>query len=101
MSQPTNRPGFATRAIHAGQLTDPGAIATPIYALDLCSGGARRAQGVRVFTQPQPDTFRVGRLRRFLENGAAGFAFASGLAAMGTILNCSTAATCDRHGRSL
>ena len=36
MSETTrpNRPGFATRAIHAGQQPDPttGAIMTPIYA---------------------------------------------------------------------
>jgi len=34
MADATNRPGFATRAIHAGQEPDPttGAIMTPIYA---------------------------------------------------------------------
>lgn len=85
----SNRRGFATRAIHAGQPPDPttGAIMTPIYASS-------------TFVQPSPgvhkgfDYARTANPTRKafedciadLENGAAGFAFASGMAAASTAL---------------
>jgi cystathionine gamma-lyase len=83
------RQGFATRAIHAGQRPDPltGAIMTPIYASS-------------TFVQESPgqdkgyDYSRAGNPTRKaledcvadLENGGAGFAFASGMAATAHIL---------------
>ena len=89
MSQPTNRPGFATRAIHAGQSPDPttGAIMTPIYATSTYVQDAPgEHKGFEYSRSHNPTRFALEDCVADLENGAAGFAFASGLAAMGTIL---------------
>ncbi len=89
MSQPTNRPGFATRAIHAGQSPDPttGAIMTPIYATSTYVQEAPgEHKGFEYSRSHNPTRFALEDCVADLENGAAGFAFASGLAAMGTIL---------------
>ena len=89
MSQPTNRPGFATRAIHAGQSPDPttGAIMTPIYATSTYVQEAPgEHKGFEYSRSHNPTRFALENCVADLENGAAGFAFASGLAAMGTIL---------------
>jgi len=88
MSQ-SRKQGFATRVIHAGQTPEPvtGAIMTPIYATS-------------TYVQPSPgvhkgyDYSRSGNPTRTafeacvadLENGKAGFAFSSGMAASSTIL---------------
>ena len=84
-----NRPGFATRAIHAGQAPDPatGAIMTPIYATSTYvqeSPGIHK--GFEYSRSRNPTRFALEACVADLENGAAGFAFASGLAAMGTLL---------------
>lgn len=84
-----NRPGFATRAIHAGQAPDPatGAIMTPIYATSTYvqeSPGVHK--GFEYSRSQNPTRFALEACVADLENGAAGFAFASGLAAMGTLL---------------
>lgn len=84
-----NHHGFATRAIHAGQPADPttGAVVTPIYT-------------AATFAQPSPgepliyDYSRAGNPTRRayedcvadLESGTRGFAFASGMAAISTVL---------------
>lgn len=83
------RPGFATRTIHAGQEPDPttGAVMTPIYTT---STYAQTSPGVH----KGYDYGRSHNLTRFafercvadLEDGTAGFAFASGLAAISTTL---------------
>ncbi len=89
MSQPTNRPGFATRAIHAGQSPDPatGAIMTPIYATaTYVQEAPGEHKGFEYSRSHNPTRFALEDCVADLENGAAGFAFASGLAAMGTIL---------------
>ena len=89
MSQPTNRPGFATRAIHAGQSPDPttGAIMTPIYATSTYVQEAPgEHKGFEYSRSHNPTRFALEDCVADLENGAAGLAFASGLAAMGTIL---------------
>jgi cystathionine gamma-lyase len=66
-------PGFATRAIHAGQAPDPatGAVMQPIYATS-------------TFKQSSPGV-HTGCIAD-LESGAHGYAFASGMAAMATVL---------------
>jgi cystathionine gamma-lyase len=80
---------FSTRAIHAGQEPDPstGAIMTPIYATSTYvqrSPGVH--QGFEYSRSHNPTRFAYERCVADLEGGSRGFAFASGLAAMGTIL---------------
>jgi cystathionine gamma-lyase len=80
---------FSTRCIHGGQYPDPttGAVITPIYAT---STFAQEAPGVHkgfdYGRSHNPTRFAFERAVASLENGKAGFAFASGLAAIGTIL---------------
>jgi cystathionine gamma-lyase len=81
---------FGTRAIHAGQTPDPstGAIMTPIYATSTYvqqSPGVH--QGFEYSRSQNPTRFAYERCVADLEGGTRGFAFASGLAAMATILD--------------
>ncbi len=85
----TRRHGFATRAIHAGQRPDPatGAIMTPIYASSTYvqeSPGRHRGFDYSRTRNPTRDALEA--CVADLENGFAGFAFASGMAATGTLL---------------
>lgn len=85
----TNRAGFGTRAIHAGQEPDPttGAIMVPIYATSTYvqqSPGVHK--GYEYSRSQNPTRMALEACIADLENGEAGFAFASGLAAMGTVL---------------
>lgn len=80
---------FATRAIHAGQAPDPttGAIMTPIYATSTyvqASPGVHKGFDYARTRNPTRDALEA--CVASLESGFAGFAFASGLAAMGTVL---------------
>ena len=81
--------GFGTRAIHAGQAPDPttGAIMTPIYAT---STYVQEAPGVHKgyeYSRSQnPTRNAYEQCVANLEGGSRGFAFASGLAAMSTVL---------------
>ena len=89
MTQKPNRPGFATRAIHAGQSPDPttGAIMTPIYATSTYvqeSPGINK--GYEYSRTGNPTRAALEACVADLENGARGYAFASGQAAMGTLL---------------
>ncbi len=89
MSTKNSRLGFSTRAIHAGQHPDPstGAVMTPIYANSTyvqSSPGVHR--GYEYSRSQNPTRMAYERCVADLENGKAGFAFASGLAASGTIL---------------
>jgi cystathionine gamma-lyase len=81
---------FATRAIHAGQTPDPstGAIMTPIYATSTFvqqSPGVNK--GYEYARTQNPTRMAYERCVADLESGTRGFAFASGLAAMATILD--------------
>ena len=81
--------GFATRAIHAGQAPDPttGAIMPPIYATSTyvqASPGIHK--GFEYSRTQNPTRMAYERCIADLEGGTAGFAFASGMAAIGTIL---------------
>jgi cystathionine gamma-lyase len=83
------RQGFATRAVHAGQTPDPttGAVMTPIYATSTYvqqSPGVHK--GFDYGRSHNPTRFAFEKCVADLENGTAGFAFASGLAAIGTVL---------------
>ena len=85
------RRGFATRTIHAGQSPDPstGAIMPPIYAT---STYAQESPGVHKgyeYSRTQnPTRMAYERCIADLESGTAGFAFASGMAATATVLEC-------------
>ncbi len=84
-----NRLGFATRTIHAGQAPDPstGAIMPPIYATSTYvqeSPGVH--QGYEYSRSQNPTRMAYERCIADLESGTAGFAFASGMAAIGTLL---------------
>ncbi len=84
-----NRPQFATRAIHAGQSPDPstGAIMQPIYATSTYvqeSPGVHK--GYEYSRTQNPTRMAYERCVADLESGSAGFAFASGMAAMATAL---------------
>ena len=89
MSQQRNRHRFATRAIHAGQKPDPttGAIMTPIYATSTYvqeSPGVHK--GFEYSRSQNPTRMAFEACVADLENGGSGYAFASGMAAMGTVL---------------
>jgi cystathionine gamma-lyase len=85
----TKRQGFSTRAIHAGQEPDPstGAIMTPIYQTSTYvqqSPGVHK--GFDYSRSINPTRLAYERCVADLENGIRGFAFASGLAGMATVL---------------
>ena len=85
----SNRQGFATRAIHAGQAPDPttGAVMVPIYATSTYvqqSPGVHK--GYEYSRSQNPTRMAFEACVADLESGARGYAFASGLAAMGTVL---------------
>jgi len=80
---------FATRAIHGGQSPDPstGAIMPPIYATSTyvqSSPGVHK--GLDYGRSHNPTRWAWERNVADLEGGAAAFAFASGLAAIATVL---------------
>ncbi|MBD2839520.1 PLP-dependent transferase [Pseudomonas sp. JM0905a] len=85
----TDPRAFATRVIHAGQAPDPstGAIMPPIYAN---STYAQESPGVHkgldYGRSHNPTRWALERCVADLEGGAQAFAFASGLAAISTVL---------------
>ena len=86
--QTTDRQGFSTRAIHAGQSPDPstGAIMQPIYATSTyvqSSPGVHK--GYEYSRSQNPTRMAYERCVADLESGTA--AFASGLAGTATVLD--------------
>ncbi len=86
----SNRPGLATRAIHAGQSPDPstGAIMPPIYQTSTyvqSSPGVNK--GYEYSRSQNPTRMAYERCITDLEGGVQGYAFASGLAGIATILD--------------
>src|SRR4030081_2198420 len=80
---------FATRAIHAGQEPDPstGAIMTPIYATSTyVQQSPGKHKGYDYARSINPTRLAYEKCIADLESGTRGFAFASGLAAMSTVL---------------
>jgi cystathionine gamma-lyase len=80
---------FATRTIHGGQVPDPstGAVMTPIYATSTyvqSSPGVH--QGLDYGRSHNPTRWAWERAVADLEGGAQAFAFASGMAAIATVL---------------
>lgn len=89
MSNNDRRDGFGTRAIHAGQSPDPstGAVMQPIYATSTyvqSSPGVH--QGYEYSRTQNPTRMAWERCLADLEGGTHGFAFASGMAAIATLL---------------
>lgn len=80
---------FETRVIHAGQKPDPstGAVSVPIYATSTyAQSSPGHHQGYEYSRTQNPTRMAYERCVADLENGTHGFAFASGMAAIGTIL---------------
>ena len=80
---------FETKVIHAGQAPDPqtGAVMTPIYATSTyaqSSPGAHKGYDYARTRNPTRDALEACLAE--LESGHAGFAFASGMAAIATVL---------------
>ena len=86
----TDKPhGFETRVIHAGQFPDPstGAIMPPIFQTSTyvqSSPGVHK--GYEYSRSQNPTREALERCVADLERGRRGYAFASGLAAMSTVL---------------
>ncbi|RWL96705.1 MAG: PLP-dependent transferase [Mesorhizobium sp.] len=84
-----NRLAFSTRTIHGGQGHDPltGAVMVPIYATSTYgqqSPGVHK--GFEYARSQNPTRFAFERAVADLESGTRAFAFASGLAAISTVL---------------
>jgi cystathionine gamma-lyase len=80
---------FGTRVIHAGQRPDPstGAVMPPIYATSTYAQSSPGVhQGFEYSRSQNPTRFAYERCVADLESGLQGYAFASGLAAMATLL---------------
>jgi cystathionine gamma-lyase len=89
MSDDTSGQRFATRVIHGGQHPDPltGAVMPPIYATSTyvqSSPGVHQGYEYSRTRNPTRDALQAAVAN--LEGGAAGFAFASGMAASATLL---------------
>jgi len=87
----SNNLHFATRCVHAGQEPDPttGAVMMPIYTTSTYvqqSPGVHK--GYDYARTKNPTRMAFERCVADLEGGSAGFAFASGLAAISTTLEC-------------
>ena len=86
--------GFSTRALHAGQEADPstGAVVTPIYQVSTYKqdgvGGLRTGLGTgyEYSRSGNPTRTALEEQLAALEQGAAAFAFSSGLAAEDAVL---------------
>jgi cystathionine beta-lyase/cystathionine gamma-synthase len=84
-------PGFSTKAVHAGQAPDPttGAVWTPIYTSSTYvqeSPGVHKGYEYSRSHNPTRQAFE--RCIAALEEGTRGYAFASGMAATATVLEC-------------
>jgi len=90
MTEQLHKPGFETRAIHAGSEPDPttGAVTPPIFATSTYKqdgvGGLRG--GYEYSRSGNPTRAALEECIAALEDGDRGFAFASGLAAEDTLL---------------
>ena len=89
MSDDKKNWNFDTRAIHAGQEPDPttGAVIMPIYATSTYKQEAPNVhKGLDYGRSHNPTRFAYERAVAALEGGAGAFAFASGMAAIATVL---------------
>ena len=91
MSDRDAKHGFGTRVVHGGQRPDPltGAVMPPIYATSTyvqSSPGVHKGYDYSRTANPTRDALQASVAN--LEGGSAGFAFASGMAATATVLDC-------------
>lgn len=89
MKKSSEKQNIATRVIHAGQSPDPttGAVMTPIYATSTYvqeSPGKHKGYEYSRTRNPTRDAYE--KCIADLESGQRGFAFASGMAAIATVL---------------
>jgi cystathionine gamma-lyase len=88
-SKPSRRLAFGTRTIHGGHLPDPyGAVMTPIYTASTYAQDAPGVihNGYGYSRSGNPTRVAFERCVADLEEGTAAFAFASGMAAISTVL---------------
>src|SRR5678815_6065627 len=81
--------GLGTLAIHGGQSPDPstGAVMVPIYATSTYAQSSPGVhQGFEYSRSQNPTRFALERGLADLESGTKGYAFASGLASIATLL---------------
>ena len=91
MSKDDGKRAFGTRVIHGGQRPDPatGAVMPPIYATSTYvqeSPGVHK--GFEYSRSQNPTRMAYERCIADLESGERGYAFASGLSAIATLLDC-------------
>ena len=89
VSQEEQKAGFSTRAIHAGNAPDPrtGAVAVPVYQTSTyAQDGLGANKGHEYARSQNPTREALEQNLAALENGTAGLAYASGLAATTTLL---------------
>ncbi len=82
--------GFSTKAIHSGQEPDSatGAVITPIYATStFAQESPGKHKGYDYSRSGNPTRAALEQCIAALEEGTAGFAFASGLAAESTVID--------------
>jgi len=82
--------GFSTRAIHAGQEPDSatGAVITPIYATStFAQSSPGKHKGYEYSRSGNPTRTALESCIASLEEGSAGFAFSSGLAAESAVID--------------
>lgn len=80
--------GFATKAIHAGQEPDPstGAVIVPIYQTSTyAQEGVGRHKGFEYARTQNPTRLALEQNLAALEEGIAGYGFASGMAAINAV----------------
>ena len=80
---------LGTRVIHAGQAPDPttGAVSMPIYATSTyVQQSPGKHQGYEYSRTKNPTRFAYEKCAADLESGSNGYAFASGMAAIATLL---------------
>ncbi len=80
---------FSTKAIHAGQEPDPatGAVIVPIYQTSTyAQEGIGKHKGFEYARTQNPTRMALEKNLAALENGRAGFAFASGMAAINAVM---------------
>lgn len=85
----TDKKNIETRVIHAGQYPDPstGAVMTPIYATSTyVQESPGKHQGYEYSRSQNPTRMAFERCIADLESGTQGYAFASGMAAIATVL---------------
>ena len=86
---PTANPGFATRAIHAGQEPDPstGAVTVPIFATSTyVQEEIGKNKGYEYARVSNPTRTRLEENLAALEGGTSAHVFASGMAAITAML---------------